>query len=360
MRNGSRLRGGGVFRAVRARLLVGALLVPSCACCADGATAAQPPAQAEPTRGKVASDSAEGAPVLVVAPQTAGMAREPNTGQASAGGPGGLTGPAAGGAPAVDTAPALSQPPDAGSDPQGYRPLALAVVDEAGAPRESGRAPAAGSSAATPAAGTLPELALRRPAGMDARLFQAINLKPGRKDALDPLFQAAMPLGDRSAAALALSIYVAGQVTDAPDLRQAGILTAAALVSSGLLTEGLKGIVARRRPVERLGLDKVRVVGKTMADGRSFPSGHAATAFAWATVLSGLYPEGTALMFGAASVVAFGRVRVGAHYPSDVLAGAAIGFTAGQFVLANRNLLLRRSHHQPGSGSVEVSRQFHF
>ena len=57
----------------------------------------------------------------------------------------------------------------------------------------------------------------------------------------------------------------------------------------------------------------------------SFPSGHATTAFAAAVVLALWFPRGTVPFVGVAVLVGFSRVMLGAHFPSDVLAGALLG-----------------------------------
>jgi undecaprenyl-diphosphatase len=57
----------------------------------------------------------------------------------------------------------------------------------------------------------------------------------------------------------------------------------------------------------------------------SFPSGHTATAFALATVLSLWYPRWTAAWLALAAVVGWSRVGLGSHFPSDVVAGAVLG-----------------------------------
>lgn len=64
------------------------------------------------------------------------------------------------------------------------------------------------------------------------------------------------------------------------------------------------------------------------ADG-SFPSDHAAAAFAIATVLFAHHRRLGLVALAAAAVVGYARVYVGDHYPSDVLSGAAIGVVAG-------------------------------
>ena len=62
---------------------------------------------------------------------------------------------------------------------------------------------------------------------------------------------------------------------------------------------------------------------------RSFPSGHSATAWGLALGLSLVFPRGAVLFALFALLACLQRVFSGAHYPSDVLAGAAIAFLWG-------------------------------
>jgi undecaprenyl-diphosphatase len=64
----------------------------------------------------------------------------------------------------------------------------------------------------------------------------------------------------------------------------------------------------------------------------SFPSGHTATAFAAAVVLVYGSPGIGMLALLAATLIGFGRVATGVHYPTDVLAGAALGSLVGVIV----------------------------
>jgi undecaprenyl-diphosphatase len=61
----------------------------------------------------------------------------------------------------------------------------------------------------------------------------------------------------------------------------------------------------------------------------SFPSGHATTSFACATVLALALPRWRVPLFLLAAAVAWSRVYVGVHYPLDVVAGAALGSAIG-------------------------------
>ncbi len=86
------------------------------------------------------------------------------------------------------------------------------------------------------------------------------------------------------------------------------------------------------RPVGRLGLDAVNVIGPKL-EHYSFPSGHSAAAASMATLICLKAPSRTlrTMVVLAAVVVALSRVVVGAHWPSDVAAGAWLG-VAGALV----------------------------
>jgi len=71
------------------------------------------------------------------------------------------------------------------------------------------------------------------------------------------------------------------------------------------------------------------------SDINSFPSGHAATAAGFAAALSWKYPRGTWLFVALATAAAAQRVASSAHYPSDVLLGAALGLVGAAFLLGN-------------------------
>ena len=86
--------------------------------------------------------------------------------------------------------------------------------------------------------------------------------------------------------------------------------------------EALKALTNRDRPPLRYAEPKALV--SVPHDG-SFPSGHAATSFAAATILAFAFPRLWPLLFTLAAAIAFSRVYVGVHYPLDVVAGAVLG-----------------------------------
>lgn len=76
----------------------------------------------------------------------------------------------------------------------------------------------------------------------------------------------------------------------------------------------------------------------------SFPSGHATTTFAAAVAFAALFPRARAWLFALAVPVAATRVVLGSHFPSDVIAGAAVGAAFALWmihVFAARRLVFR-------------------
>jgi membrane-associated phospholipid phosphatase len=90
-----------------------------------------------------------------------------------------------------------------------------------------------------------------------------------------------------------------------------------------------KLLVRRRRPSRRSWPTLIHMPRST-----SFPSGHSAAAFAFATGACAELPVLAPVLVPLAGGVAYSRVHTGVHYPSDVAAGAAIGIGSG--LLARR------------------------
>ena len=113
--------------------------------------------------------------------------------------------------------------------------------------------------------------------------------------------------------------------------RLAAILLIPTIVLSDQLNSfWLKFIVERVRPCHEL-LDVRLLVG--CGSGHSFPSSHAVNNFAAALLLSYFLPRWTWAFFTFAGIVAFSRVYVGVHYPSDVVAGAIVGMAIAGVVI---------------------------
>ena len=128
-------------------------------------------------------------------------------------------------------------------------------------------------------------------------------------------------------------------------LRNAAVMAAGTAVTYGIAL-GLKYTVKRDRPFITYPDDIANKTGHDYSDSYSFPSGHASTAFATATALSIDYPKWYVIApsYLFAGTVAYSRMDLGVHYPSDVLAGALIG--SGCAVLSHfvNKKLNSRSH----------------
>jgi undecaprenyl-diphosphatase len=92
-----------------------------------------------------------------------------------------------------------------------------------------------------------------------------------------------------------------------------------------------KPLTTRRRP-EREELEVLARRHVPMPRTSSFPSGHAASALAFATGAGQAEPRVSAPLRALATVVGYSRVHTGVHYPADVAAGAFIGVTAAEIV----------------------------
>lgn len=115
-----------------------------------------------------------------------------------------------------------------------------------------------------------------------------------------------------------------------PKTRKAGFTALFAMAVGALVTNlFLKQVVARVRPYDRY--EEIILLVLPQKD-YSFPSGHTCAAFASAFIyLWRLSKPWGMLGIGLAALIAFSRLYVGVHYPSDVLGGFAIGYLSAWF-----------------------------
>lgn len=127
---------------------------------------------------------------------------------------------------------------------------------------------------------------------------------------------------------LALALFLLGRYRR-NSLERSGLLLLWSLVASSLLVHIPKHLFGRGRPNHDTGF-----LGPTFKGGyESFPSGHAATAFSFAFVMSHFYPRYRLLFYGFAIVVGLERIEDVHHFPADVVGGAVFGIVVAKVVL---------------------------
>jgi len=133
--------------------------------------------------------------------------------------------------------------------------------------------------------------------------------------------------------------------------RNSCVTLAATVVNSGI-TMAMKYSFNRTRPF----ITYPDITKKSGAGSPSFPSGHTSMAFATATSFSLAYPKWYVVVpsYTWAGSVGYSRMRLGVHYPSDVLAGALIGSGCAWITYSvNKRLNIKSAHvsQRPASGS---------
>ena len=118
--------------------------------------------------------------------------------------------------------------------------------------------------------------------------------------------------------ALWYSISALGALRSSGPRRAAYLRAAAMVFGSFVANQAVKIAVRRPRPM----LDDLPPLIHTMSN-RSYPSAHATTSLAAAGALSRALPAPP--LYAVAGAMAFSRLYLGVHYPSDIVAGAALG-----------------------------------
>ncbi|HOC15429.1 MAG TPA: phosphatase PAP2 family protein [Bacteroidales bacterium] len=122
---------------------------------------------------------------------------------------------------------------------------------------------------------------------------------------------------------------------------EAALQAIKAFIISATFAEGAKLLLHRWRPSKTD--DPYRFDGPSLSFERdAMPSEHTSTAFAVATVLAEYYHDNwliTAVSYSMASLVGLSRIHDGKHWPSDVFAGALLGYTVGKTVSKHGNSL---------------------
>lgn len=145
-----------------------------------------------------------------------------------------------------------------------------------------------------------------------------------RNPVLDPVMVFITTLGDKGMIWIAATILL----LIPKKTRKIGIMSALALLGSLFVNnELIKNLVRRPRPF----LTFTELTTVIPRPGQfSFPSGHSSASFAAAVVFYRNLPKKYGVLaIVLAALIAFSRLYVGVHYPTDVLAGALVGAALG-------------------------------
>jgi membrane-associated phospholipid phosphatase len=134
---------------------------------------------------------------------------------------------------------------------------------------------------------------------------------------------------------VAAAFYLTGRASHNARARETGLLSAEALIDSGIVSGVLKLASQRQRPPED------DSSGEFFDGGSSFPSGHAISAWSLATVIAQEYGQHRPFLryglYGLATAVSLSRYTGRNHFLSDALVGSAMGYLIGRYVY--------RTHH---------------
>ncbi len=163
---------------------------------------------------------------------------------------------------------------------------------------------------------------------LDENLRQAVD--SNSSGTLRKVSEAVAPFGSEYSFGTLGAFYLAGKLLKnekALAVAEDGLVSS--LIAAGVISPILKATVGRRRPSQTdstFSRDEGAV---------SFPSGHTTQAFAVASVVAAHYrsPWVRIGAYGLAGLVGFSRMEQGAHYASDVVAGALLGIAVGNAVV---------------------------
>lgn len=139
--------------------------------------------------------------------------------------------------------------------------------------------------------------------------------------------------------------YLLGRLGGSEHLKETGWVGLQAIAHTQIFVFAIKQATNRERPLTHEGH------GSFWKGGNSFPSGHAATSFAVATVFAYEYRQHIAVPITAytlATVIAASRLSAQRHWVSDIFVGSSMGFLIGRYVYKN--------HHNPALPGSPVSR----
>jgi membrane-associated phospholipid phosphatase len=176
---------------------------------------------------------------------------------------------------------------------------------------------------------------------IDIRILRYLNSQ--NPQTADNFFRFVSSSTDAVIVAVPVSLGIAGLIrNDSLTFRKACVIAATDVINYGAVIV-LKYSLNRKRPY-----DKYSFINNKSDDATpSFPSGHTSGAFATATSLSLSYPKWYVIVpsFAWAGTVAYSRLHLGMHYPSDILGGIVVGMGSA-FITDKANKWLNNRHNK--------------
>ncbi len=150
-------------------------------------------------------------------------------------------------------------------------------------------------------------------------------------------------MGSKYVSIPSTSIFILSLLTDDDKFQDAAFTSVESLVASVAITAAAKQVIGRARPEQGNGPIHLRPFSGSV----SFPSGHTTLAFAVVSPWVFYYPGPlTYSLFVLSASTGIARIAKDKHWPTDVLAGAAVGVLTGRW--------LSRRHQSRSSASVSV------
>lgn len=156
---------------------------------------------------------------------------------------------------------------------------------------------------------------------LDINLLESINVNRDRS--LDGGFKLISDAGPIISFATPVSLLAVAYFKQDKALLNQAYLSGASVIGATLITQAMKYAFDRKRPYNSY----PQIQNAVTESSPSFPSGHTSAIFATATSLSLAFPKWYVIApaYTVAASVAYSRMFLGVHYPSDVLAGMIIG-----------------------------------
>jgi membrane-associated phospholipid phosphatase len=161
---------------------------------------------------------------------------------------------------------------------------------------------------------------------LDVAIYAAIAATP--TPAMDGAMSRLSSAADYSRLSLASAALLA--VAGGRRGRRAAVTGLASVAVAATVTNVLAKPFGRRRRPDRLAQEVPLARHVRMPVSRSFPSGHSAAAFAFATGVAHASLVAAIPLYALATLVAYSRIHTGVHYPGDVVIGSVLGAGLGE------------------------------